>query len=242
MGILRARRGLAAANVRHANRCMLLIQGVERSQALPIFQDVSLERQLRCRLYQSAESLQSYSQRRAYSGVWLRRSRPLRLEFAQPVAGKMPERRMLRDSGEKAKMKLISEANKAGHPGLLKKIQNTVLLGGLGMLIPCTAVFAQAPDNSKTNQQTRGSETAGQQSENQGDRDLARKIRKSIIDDKNLSTYAHNMKVIARGGTVTLKGPVRSEDEKTAIEAKAVEIAGAANVKNELTVKSKTEN
>jgi len=164
------------------------------------------------------------------------------LEFAQPVGGKMPERRMLRDSGEKAKMKLISEANKAGHPGLLKKIQNTVLLGGLGMLIPCTAVFAQAPDNSKTNQQTRGSETAGQQSENQGDRDLARKIRKSIIDDKNLSTYAHNMKVIARGGTVTLKGPVRSEDEKTAIEAKAVEIAGAANVKNELTVKSKTEN
>src|SRR6266481_4652153 len=232
MGILRARRGLAAANVRHANRCMFVIQGVERSQALPIFQDVSLERQLRCRLCQSAESLQSYSQRRAYSGVWLRRSRPLRLEFAQPVAGKMPERRMLRDSGEKAKMKLISEANKAGHPGLLKKIQNTVLLGGLGMLIPCTAVFAQAPDNSKTNQQ----------SENQGDRDLARKIRKSIIDDKNLSTYAHNMKVIARGGTVTLKGPVRSEDEKTAIEAKAVEIAGAANVKNELTVKSKTEN
>jgi len=71
--------------------------------------------------------------------------------------------------------------------------------------------------------------------------DLAKKIRKSIVDDKNLSTYAHNVKIIARGGTVVLKGPVRSEEEKTAIEAKTVEIAGAANVKNELTVKSKTE-
>jgi osmotically-inducible protein OsmY len=102
-------------------------------------------------------------------------------------------------------------------------------------------VFAQAPDNSKTNQQDRSSVTADQQAENQGDRDLARKIRKAIIDDKNLSLYAHNVKVIARGGTVTLKGPVRSDEEKTAIESKSVEIAGAANVKNELTVKSKTE-
>jgi hyperosmotically inducible protein len=104
------------------------------------------------------------------------------------------------------------------------------------------SVFAQTPDNSRANQQERGAATADQQAENPGDRDLARKIRKSIMDDKNLSTYAHNVKVIARGGTVILKGPVRSHDEKTAIEAKAVEIAGAVNVKNELTVKPKTEN
>ena len=38
-----------------------------------------------------------------------------------------------------------------------------------------------------------------------------------------------------------LKGPVRSEEEKAAIEAKAVEVAGAANVKNEMTVKPKSE-
>jgi hyperosmotically inducible periplasmic protein len=160
------------------------------------------------------------------------------LEFARPAREKILERQLLRDSREKAKMKLTSERNK---PGRLRRIRNTVLLGGLGILIPCTAVFAQAPDNSKTNQQDRGSATADQQAENRGDRDLARKIRKAIIDDKNLSMYAHNVKVIARGGTVTLKGPVPSDEEKTAIESKAVEIAGAANVKNELTVKSKTE-
>ena len=56
------------------------------------------------------------------------------------------------------------------------------------MLIPCSTVFAQAPDNSETNQQDRGSTTADQQAENQGDRDLARKIRKEIMDDRSLST------------------------------------------------------
>jgi hyperosmotically inducible protein len=125
---------------------------------------------------------------------------------------------------------------------LLGKLPGAIIIAGLSMVVP-SVVLAQAPDNSKTNQQDRekGSTTADQQAENQADRDLTKKIRKSIVDDKNLSTYAHNVKIIARGGTVVLKGPVRSEEEKTAIEAKAVEIAGATNVKNELTVKSKTE-
>ena len=139
-------------------------------------------------------------------------------------------------------MRSISEGNKTGHMKWLRRIRNAVLAGGLGMLIPCSAVFAQAPDNSKANQQDRGSATADQQAENAGGRDLARKIRKSIVDDKNLSTCARNVKVITRNGTVTLKGPVQTDDEKSAIEAKAVEIAGAANVKSEITVKSRTEN
>src|SRR5947199_2947140 len=86
-----------------------------------------------------------------------------------------------------------------------------ILIGGLSLCFT-GAAFAQAPDNSKTNQQDRdkGSMTADQQAENQGDRDMAKKIRKSITDDKNLSTYAHNVKVIVRGGTVMLKGPVKS--------------------------------
>jgi hypothetical protein len=92
-----------------------------------------------------------------------------------------------RDSREKAKMNLTLQRNKPGNAGRLRRIRNTVLLGGLGILIPCTLVFAQAPDNSKTDQQYRSSVTADQQAENQGDRDLARKIRKAIIDDKDLS-------------------------------------------------------
>jgi osmotically-inducible protein OsmY len=56
------------------------------------------------------------------------------------------------------------------------------------------------------------------------------------MKDKSLSTYAHNVKVVSQGGQVTLKGPVRSEDEKRSVEAKATEIAGAGHVINEITV------
>ena len=63
------------------------------------------------------------------------------------------------------------------------------------------------------------------------------KIRKSLMDDKTLSTYAHNVKVIAEHGKVTLKGPVRSAEEKQSIEQKATDVAGAGNVTNELSIK-----
>jgi osmotically-inducible protein OsmY len=57
------------------------------------------------------------------------------------------------------------------------------------------------------------------------------------VNDKSLSTYAHNVKIITQQGQVTLKGPVQSEDEKKAIEAKAAEVVGENKVSNELNVK-----
>ena len=56
------------------------------------------------------------------------------------------------------------------------------------------------------------------------------------MDDKTLSTYAHNVKVIAQDGQVTLKGPVRTEDEKKTVEAKATEVAGAGHVTNQISI------
>ena len=95
-----------------------------------------------------------------------------------------------------------------------------------------------APDNSKTNKRDRdkSSPTADRQKMNPTDRDLAKRIRSAITDDKSLSTYAHNIKIISQDGKVTLKGPVRSEEEKSAIETKATEVAGAGNVINQLEV------
>ncbi len=96
------------------------------------------------------------------------------------------------------------------------------------------------PDNTRNNKgdANKDAVTADKQKESPADRDLAQKIRKSIAGDSALSTYAHNIKVIVRGGMVTLKGPVKTEDEKNAIGAKANDIAGADKVQNELTVKS----
>jgi hyperosmotically inducible protein len=101
---------------------------------------------------------------------------------------------------------------------------------------------SQVPaDNTRVNQRDRheASPTADQQKENPADRDLARQIRRALTKDKSLSTNAHNVKVIAQGGAVTLKGPVNSEEEKKAVEAKAAQIAGSDKVTSQIEVAPK---
>ena len=83
-----------------------------------------------------------------------------------------------------------------------------------------------------------GEVTADQQKVNATDQDLTKRIRQSIMSDKSLSTYAHNIKIISQNGTVTLKGPVKSDDEKKAVMAKAVAVAGSADkVTDQISVK-----
>ena len=120
----------------------------------------------------------------------------------------------------------------------------TGLLLGSGLLAgaqePTSQQAPPAPDNTKTNERDRSANepTADQQRENSSDRDITQQIRQSIMKDKSLSTDAHNVKIITQNGQVTLKGPVRSEDEKKAIEAKATEVAGENKVTSELQIKS----
>jgi len=110
---------------------------------------------------------------------------------------------------------------------------------GVASLVFCAALTStpalQEPDNTKMNKD-QSSPTADDQKMNSTDRALAQKIRKSIHEDKSLSTYAHNIKIIAQDGKVTLRGPVRSEDEKNNLQAKAAAVAGDGNVTNQLEV------
>lgn len=92
-----------------------------------------------------------------------------------------------------------------------------------------------APDNS--NQNKNHSQTADNQTNAQSDRVTTQKIRKSIMADKSLSTYAHNVKIITVDGAVTLKGPVQTDDEKQKIASDAASVVGADKITNELTVK-----
>jgi osmotically-inducible protein OsmY len=116
--------------------------------------------------------------------------------------------------------------------------------GALLLSAACSAVVLSAtaqqtpPDNTKVNKADRakGAVTADQQKETAADRDLTKKIRQAVVGDKSLSTYAHNVKIVSQNGQVTLKGPVRSEEEKATIAAKATEIAGDGKVTNEITV------
>lgn len=111
------------------------------------------------------------------------------------------------------------------------------ILGGLAFAQQDNSQQVPA-DNTKVNQRDRNQNepTADQQKENSSDRELARQIRRAVVKDKALSTDAHNVKIIAQNGTVTLKGAVKSDEEKQAIESKATEIAGAGKVTNEIQV------
>jgi len=113
--------------------------------------------------------------------------------------------------------------------------------GGWAIAQDATGQGGPAPaDNTKVNQRDRNANepTADQQKDNRSDRELTRDIRRSIMADKSLSSYAHNVKIISQNGTVTVKGPVKSEDEKTSVIAKAVAIAGSADkVTDQVSVK-----
>jgi hypothetical protein len=96
------------------------------------------------------------------------------------------------------------------------------------------------PDNTKVNirDKNSGAATADQQKMNTEDRHLTARIRKSVMADKALSTYAHNVKIISQNGMVTLMGPVRSTDEANSIMTKAVDVTGSADkVFNQMSVK-----
>jgi osmotically-inducible protein OsmY len=101
---------------------------------------------------------------------------------------------------------------------------------------------APSSDNTQMNQhdRTQNESTADQQQNNRSDLEITQQVRKAIEADKSFSKYAHNVKVITQNGQVTLKGPVRSEEEKHAVEAKAADVAGEGKVTSELTVKPKS--
>ena len=93
---------------------------------------------------------------------------------------------------------------------------------------------ARPPDNSTQNKAH--DQTADNQRENTSDRETTQKVRQSIVKDKSLSTYAHNVKIITQNNRVTLKGPVRDEKERDQVVARAGEVVGPENVDNQLTV------
>ena len=98
--------------------------------------------------------------------------------------------------------------------------------------------LAQPADNTGLNKRDTSPNkiTADQQSQTKEDRDITQKIRQAVVDDKSLSTYAHNVKIITVDGMVTLKGPVRSEDEKRTIQEKAGQIVGKNKIKSEIEI------
>ncbi len=122
----------------------------------------------------------------------------------------------------------------------LNKYSMSMLAGGMFVVALAAQNPPVQPDNTKMNKGdgNNSAVTADKQKMNASDRDLTQRIRKAVMAEKSLSTYAHNVKIVSQDGKVTLRGPVRSEDEKQLVASKAAEIAGGAgNVDNQLSVK-----
>jgi hyperosmotically inducible protein len=114
-----------------------------------------------------------------------------------------------------------------------------VLMVSLTIVSIAPALAQQVrPDNTQVNKRDRAAAapTADQQTNAKTDVAITRDIRRAIVNDKSLSTYAHNVKVITQHGDVTLKGPVLTDDEKKIVEAKATEVAGAGHVTNAISI------
>ncbi len=95
-------------------------------------------------------------------------------------------------------------------------------------------------DNSERNKQDHNSSTLtpGDQGNSKEDIETTRKIRKAVVADSSLSTMAKNVKIISRNGTVTLRGPVKTEAEKDAVTAKVKEVLGSQSFDNQIEVKA----
>jgi hyperosmotically inducible protein len=129
----------------------------------------------------------------------------------------------------------------------MKSITVLLLLFSTVLIVGCSknpsedkpgSQAAVEPDNSGRNVRDRNDQTktAGDQSENEADRTISQNIRQAITADDSLSTNGKNVKIITTDGTVTLRGPVKSEKEKSTIGAKAQQIAGVKNVDNQLEI------
>jgi lipid-binding SYLF domain-containing protein len=99
-------------------------------------------------------------------------------------------------------------------------------------------ITGQDAANTANNQpdQMAAAPTADQQGNGKSDLQLTASIRRSIVADGSLSTNAHNVKIVVQNGVATLKGPVRTQEEKAAIEAKAAAVVGQDHVVDQMEI------
>ena len=119
--------------------------------------------------------------------------------------------------------------------------QASVALASIS-IISLTAVAADEKakaDNTATNQRDRSGETntSGDQSNSSADLKITQAIRRALMKDHELSTTAKNIKVVTANGQVTLRGPVKTAQEKAKVDQIARSAAGGAQIDDQLDVK-----
>jgi osmotically-inducible protein OsmY len=122
------------------------------------------------------------------------------------------------------------------------------LMKGIILALTCLSAFSLTalagnektnPDNTATNERDRSGETktSGDQSNSSADLKTTQAVRQALMKDDELSATAKDIKVITANGQVTLRGPVKTAQEKAKIDQLAKSAAGGAKIDNQLDVK-----
>ena len=94
-------------------------------------------------------------------------------------------------------------------------------------------------DNTRLNSRDRsGTLTPLDQGNSKAEIAITASVRRGVMSDHTLSFAAKNVKIITVGTRVTLRGPVKSDAERTAIESLARQTAGVTDVDDQLEVKN----
>ncbi|MDX2178959.1 MAG: BON domain-containing protein [Bryobacteraceae bacterium] len=116
-------------------------------------------------------------------------------------------------------------------------IHKILSAGALAAVLLAANPVSQEPDNTRANKrdESKHAATADKQSNDPADMKLLREIRREFVRG-SFSTYAKNVKILTHAGQVTLRGPVKSSEEKASLEAIAKKLAGDNNVISHLEV------
>lgn len=93
-------------------------------------------------------------------------------------------------------------------------------------------------DNTGINERDRNDATTlpTDQPNNSADLEVAAAVRAAIVEDDSLSVTAQNVKLVAAGGVVVLRGPVANAAEKAKVAEIAGAVSGVSKVENRLEV------
>jgi hypothetical protein len=136
-------------------------------------------------------------------------------------------------------MKINFKGNLKGNQ-ITSAVTNKTFMSGLRMTFPVWTMLAlslsPAPAIQTPNQADGSAKTAGDQKNNKQDMATTAQIRKALAADKTLSMAAHNVTIVTQNGMVTLRGTVKSAEEKESVASKARDIAGATMVNDSLSI------
>ena len=99
-----------------------------------------------------------------------------------------------------------------------------------------TGATVPADNTGRNTRDMSGAITPIDQGNGREDLETTQAIRKAVMADEALSIDAKNVKIMTNEGVITLRGPVRSVEERRSVESKALAAAGKNRIDSQLEI------